>query len=428
MNSGLGINIAGHINGDFGLAQGVRSSIKAIEAAGIPFVLNNLHIPNASNSDTIYTNFSVNNPYPINFIHTNPDWLNRGINQRLFPILKSEYFRNRYNIGFWVWELPKFPSEWEFAFNYFDEIWTASGYCRDSISMVSPIPVLRMAHSLDLSIPSLGRESLGFPKDKFIFLFTFDFHSSFERKNPLAIIKAFKLAFGTTNEDVLLFIKFYNSHHYPDQREQLQAASANCSSIKLIDKCLTRDELNSLVYNCDCYISLHRAEGFGYTMAEAMYYGKPVIATAYSSNLDFMSVSNSFLVKYDLVTTSKDYGCYSQGSIWANPDIDHAAKLMHQVVDNPQEAKKVGNRAATEIKSLLSPATLGQRIRNRLDDIMKIKNIPNSTTTDKIFSTKIDNQSYESLAWMKTTKKIYRELKQSQIHLQDAQSKLSIKK
>ena len=428
MDYDLGINIAGHINGDFGLAQGVRSSIKAIEAAGIPFVLNNLHILNASNSDTTYNNFSVNNPYPINFIHTNPDWLNRGINQGLFPIIKSEYFRNRYNIGFWVWELPKFPSEWEFAFDYFDEIWTASGYCSDSISMVSPIPVLRMAHSLDLSVPLLGRESLGFPKDKFIFLFVFDFHSSFERKNPLAIIKAFKHAFGTNNEDVLLLIKFYNSQSYPHQREQLQVASAHYSSIKLIDKHLTKDEINALVYNCDCYISLHRAEGFGYTMAEAMYYGKPVIATAYSSNLDFMSVNNSFLVKYDLVTTSKDYGCYPQGSIWANPDINHAAQLMQQVVNNPQEAKKVGNRAAKEIKYLLSPVTLGERMRNRLEQIEKMKNSPNSKTPDHILFTNIDNQSYQSLAWMKTTKKIYRELKQSQIKLQETQSKLNIKK
>ena len=126
-----------------------------------------------------------------------------------------------------------------------------------------------------------------------------------------------------------------------------------------------------MVDNCNCYVSLHRAEGFGLTMAEAMYYGKPVIATAYSSNTDFMNVGNSFLVKYDLVETTEAYGLYPKGSIWAEPDIDRAGFLMQYVFQNYPQAQQVGARSAKEIRSLFSPEVIGQKIRHRLEYISR---------------------------------------------------------
>lgn len=371
LNNTLGLNIAGHIKGDFGLAEGVRSTVRAVESVGIPFVLNNLHLEGAPQTNNRYTNFSQNNPYPINLVQTNPDLITRVISQDSNN-LSSKYFQGHYNIGFWSWELLKFPDCWYSAFDLFDEIWTPSNYCVEALAAVSPIPVIKIPHSIDLPIPTLDRASLGLPQDKFIFLFMFDFHSNYQRKNPLAVIEAFKQAFSNSNNDVMLIIKFHNGEYYPQYLEELHVSKANYPSIHLISKHLLKEEVNALVNNCDCYVSLHRAEGFGLTMAETMFYGKPVIATGYSSNIEFMNVGNGFLVKYDLVTTTEDYWPYLKGSIWAEPDINHAASLMNYVFHNYNQAKLVvGTRASQDIKYLLNPKTIGQKIKNRLEYIMK---------------------------------------------------------
>jgi len=188
----LGINVAAHINGDFGLAEAARSSLKAMQAVDIPFAINNLSIHTVSQTDTTFTDFCVDNPYSINLIHTNPNWIRHGLYGGVFPNFSGEYFKDKYNIGFWFWELPKFPAEWEFAFDWFDEIWTASRYTLESIATASPIPIIKIPLCIDISQPSLTRKDLGLPEDKFIFMFIFDFGSSFERKNCLATVQAFQ--------------------------------------------------------------------------------------------------------------------------------------------------------------------------------------------------------------------------------------------
>jgi glycosyltransferase involved in cell wall biosynthesis len=370
LNSSLGINVAGFVKGEFGIGEGMRANLRSLEAARIPFAINNFHIDWHRNLDATYREQDLvkDNPYPVNLVNFNPD----GI-ATFLESWGSNYFENRYNIGFWAWELPAFPPELQFGFNYFDEIWTFSNHAVEAISAVSPIPVIKVMPSLVFPPASLGREALGLPKDKFIFLFMFDSLSTFERKNPGAVVEAFIQAFGKFDRDVCLVIKFSNSQHYPRQRDEFKALAAQYPSVRLIEGHLMREEVNALVYNCDCYVSLHRAEGFGLTMAEAMYWGKPTIATAYSSNIEFMNVGNSFLVKYDLVTVAEDIGPYKKGNIWANPDIDHAAALMHYVFHNYQQAKLVGARAARETQSLLNPQTIGKQIRNRLENIIPAK-------------------------------------------------------
>ncbi|NEQ40752.1 MAG: glycosyltransferase [Okeania sp. SIO3I5] len=368
----FGINVAGHINGDFGLAEGVRSTLKALETTDIPVVMNDLPIITSPRSNTTYRDFSIDNPYPINLVHTNPNWVYQGYYGRVFPYFGIEYFPNKYNIGFWFWELPKFPEEWEFAFNIFDEVWAASKYTAESIAAVSPVPVIKIPLTVDLPQPKLTRKDLNWPENKFIFLFVFDFGSSFHRKNAMGSIKAFQNAFEKSQEDVLLIIKFTGDEHFPDQRKELDNLLEGWSSIMIVDRHLPREEVLAFLKNCDCYISLHRAEGFGLTMAEAMFYGKPVIATGYSSNMDFMNVGNSFLVRYELVTTTEDYGFYPKGSVWADPDVDHAAYFMKYVFENYQEAQKVGAIAAEDVRYLLSPETIGKKIKSRLEHLKKM--------------------------------------------------------
>lgn len=359
----FGVNISGYVNSEFGLGEGVRGTIRAVEAAGIPFVINNCTFNTMHRKmDSSYTDFSDENPYPINIIQVNVDMINTFISS-----VSPEYFKDKYNIGFWAWELPEFPKEWLSAFNLFHEIWTPSAYCVDAIAPVSPIPVLKVMYSISLARPSISKQSLGLPNNKFIFLFTFDFCSVFERKNPAAVIEAFKQAFGKDNEYVLLVIKFSNANYFPVELQKLLDLIEGFTNIKLIDNYLLKDELNALIYHCDCYISLHRAEGFGLTMAEAMFYGKPVIATAYSGNTEYMNINNSFLVKYSLVKLTEDHGPYKKGNVWAEPDIDHAAYLMQYVFNNYEEAKQLGIKGAKSINAMLNPKVIGEKIKSRLE-------------------------------------------------------------
>ncbi len=366
MNQNLGINIAGYINGEFGVGEGVRANIRAVEAANIPFSINNFTRSPHRNQDTTYQKFSPDNPYPINLIQVNADEVNTFLKHS-----GSSYFQNRYNIGFWAWEIPEFPQKWQPVFDNFHEIWTYSNYCAETISLVSPIPVIKIMPSIELPPSYLNRQSLGLPENKFIFLFIFDFSSLIERKNPLGAIQAFKQAFGE-DEHVLLILKSSNSAKNVQDLALLKSAIGNSPNIQHLDGYLSKTEINGLLYNCDCYLSLHRCEGFGLTMAEAMFYGKPVIATGYSSNTEFMNVGNSFLVKYKLIPLDADYGPYKKGNIWAEPDTEHAAYFMRQVFHNYSEAQQVGAIAAQDIKTLLSPKVAGQRIQKRLEYIQHI--------------------------------------------------------
>jgi glycosyltransferase involved in cell wall biosynthesis len=410
LNRSLGINIVGHIKGEYGLGEAVRANIRSIEAAQIPYTLKDISVDWHRNLDDTYTDFSDDNPYPINLIQINPA-------AELYNIIGDEYFRGRYNIGYWAWEMLDMIPGWEPAFGLFDEIWTLSNHCAESIAAVSPIPVIKVMPSLVLPQPFINRELLGLPQEKFIFFFMFDFHSTTARKNPQGLIEAFQKAFGKENKNVLLVIKFSNSKYHPEQRVQLNELVEGYPSIKFIDGHLKKEEVNALLYNCDCYVSLHRAEGFGLTMAEAMFYGKPVIATAYSSNIEFMNVGNSFLVKYQLVPNADDYGSFPKGSsIWAEPDIDHAASLMQYVFHNYEQAQQVGAIAANEIKSLLSPLVIGKKIKRRLEYIMKFSNRIKEIQAEKTW------WESQAQAWKKTAYQAQMELIVAQSQLKETKS------
>jgi glycosyltransferase involved in cell wall biosynthesis len=213
----------------------------------------------------------------------------------------------------------------------------------------------------------LARARVGLSADRFVFLYLFDFHSYAERKNPLGLIQAFKKAFGD-QEDVELLIKCSHSSFAPRTLALLRQACSG-SNIKLYDGVLAREAVYGLMAICDCYVSLHRSEGFGLTLAEAMNLGKPVIATAYSGNVDFMTSSNSFLVNYGLVEIERDYGPYKKGGIWAEPDLNHAAQLMRHVYEDQGEAATVGQRAREDVWRLLHPSAVAGIMRDRLSRV-----------------------------------------------------------
>jgi Glycosyl transferases group 1 len=358
----FGVNVAGYFDSEKGVGEAGRSAARALEVSSMPYVLNNVIDSGSVNIYSTGFSFTDDNPYNVNLIHVNADQV------PLFAAAKGdEYFQDRCNIGYWFWELSQFPQEWYSSFQLFDEIWVASSFIQDSLARVSPVPVVRMPLALPPVPPidhDLNRSDFGLPIGIFIFLFMFDFASVFERKNPLGLIKAFTMAFGDQS-NVLLLIKVLHAGSYPSELDVLKAACST-SNVRILDRVLSRPEINTLISISDCFVSLHRSEGFGFSIAEAMLLEKPVIVTAYSANMDFTTPANSFLVKYKLTEIDRDYGPYRKGWVWADPDLDHAAELMRYAYENRDVCIETGRRARKEILQLFHPTVAGKQMQERL--------------------------------------------------------------
>jgi glycosyltransferase involved in cell wall biosynthesis len=202
-----------------------------------------------------------------------------------------------------------------------------------------------------------------------IFLYMFDVSSQSERKNPRGAIEAFRRA-RFSHDDAALVLKFTNAEY---DREAVRAlhAQADGLHVQFLDGYLHRDELCNLLATADCYFSPHRSEGFGLTMLESMALGKPVIATAYSGNMDFMNAGNSFLLPYRLTTLERDYGPYMRGATWADPDLDEAARLMRLMVEHPDEGLARGRMAQEEVQRERHPSATGRIVLERLETIRR---------------------------------------------------------
>jgi glycosyltransferase involved in cell wall biosynthesis len=246
------------------------------------------------------------------------------------------------------------------------ELWAPTTHIQKALTKVVSIPVIPMLPAITLpSFTPLSRKELGLNEDEFIFLFVFDLASIMERKNPLGLIRAFKLAFASMPK-IKLVLKVSRAKNYPEEIKLLREAIEG-ANIYLDISDMAREKVTALMNSCDCYVSLHRAEGLGLTIAEAMLLGKPVIATAYSGNLDFMDDNTSLLIKYDRVELDQDYLPYQKGWHWAAPDEKDAAEKMRWVYENHASAKLLGEAAKLKLNDLLSPKRAGERMIARLD-------------------------------------------------------------
>lgn len=278
------------------------------------------------------------------------------------------FFRNRYTVGAWAWELDEFPPYNE-AFDVVDEVWAGSEFARDAIAQRTSKPVYAVPPPVTVAPvdSAISRRSLGLPGG-YLFLFAFDYLSVPKRKNPLGLVDAFCAAFAP-GEGPTLVLKTINGDKLPDARATLRAAAAERPDILLIEHYLSASERTALMGHADCYVSLHRSEGFGLTMAEAMGLGKPVIATGYSGNLTFMDEGNSYLVPFRRVRVGPDAAPYAADAHWAEPDLDAAASLMRQVWADPAAAALIGARAAHDIAAKHSPQARAELVTARLEGI-----------------------------------------------------------
>lgn len=356
-----GVNVYGYAYSESGTGQLVRSVVAALAAEGIPYAV----VPftrTVSRQQREFHDLGAAVPsFDTNLLCINADPL-----PIFFDDMREHIPPHARNIGLWAWEVDDLPAAMARNESYVDEVWGISSFTAAALSRSLTKPV--SAFPLPVVVPEVRprtRAELGMPEG-FLFLFCFDYDSVFRRKNPLAVVAAFRQAFGD-RPDVALYIKTNNAERHEAEDEELRAAAAGRSNIVIRDGYVSSDDYFSMLAACDCYVSLHRSEGFGFTVAEAMAVGKPVISTAYSSTLEFANESNSFLVPVQLTEVGDDAAPYPPRSRWAEPDVAVAAQQMARVYADPNAAAIVGARARADIELLHSPRARGPLLRRLLE-------------------------------------------------------------
>lgn len=355
------VNLIGLLNDPRGIgqvAQGIRACLSELEMSCIELDVSDmaggLLIQPVSTRVEGRLNISVLNP---------------GETHWVYEKFGKDSYKGSYNIGHWSWELNNsVPHGWKQSVQLFDELWAPSTFICKTFAEHFQLPTFTFSPIVrHRANQAYVRTDFGLNDDEFVFLFICDFKSIAERKNPLATVRAFKEAF-CPKDNVRLLLKLSSGNEEPAYLQRLQSECEQ-ANILLIDEIMPREKIDSLFSLCDAYVSLHRSEGFGITLAEAMLAGKPVIATAWSGNLDFMNEENSYLVKNKLIELDQNYGPYMAGEFWAEPDQEHAAQLMRQVFENRFAPDPRIHSAKNLIETNYSLSALTSLIADRLQAV-----------------------------------------------------------
>lgn len=362
----LGANVVGYFRADLGIGESARCMARAMAAAALPHALVDLRLPckNPMGDGTFAARLQADNPHPVNIVHVDPPGM-RDLDHHH----GAAFRRGKHTVGYWAWELPEFPDAWIHFADYCDEVWAPSRFAAEAIAEKVPVPVLAMPHAIAFERPEGDfRAKFGLPADKFLFLFLYDLNSYSARKNPGAVLEAFRRS-GLAERGAALVIKVHNAAGNPADFARLQAEAEALPGTTLIPATLSRREIYELESACDCFVSLHRAEGFGLAVAECMYLGKPVISTDWSATAEFVTAENGCPVRCSLVTLDRNHGPYAKGQTWAEADVDHAAEWMRRLCADRALAAQLGAAGRRTIEERFSPAAIGARYRRRLEAI-----------------------------------------------------------
>ncbi|MFQ5964295.1 MAG: glycosyltransferase [Candidatus Scalinduaceae bacterium] len=357
-----GVNLWGYFEVLMGISELSRCLLDAFRQTGIPLTL--INIPSECHENVnpekiqhLNKYFTQNNIYKINLITANADQL-----PHIYEHFGHVKFKDKYNIGFWAWEIQGyFP--FKASFDLVDEVWSFSDFACHTYRKYTHKPVTKILYPFKsnwnyIIEPEVVRKRYNISEEDFAFIFSFDFHSSFERKNPDGIINAFLKAFEKDKKAKLIIKSIHSQYHSTNQKyiKNLINNSGN-GNIIYIDKGFSREDYISLVNASDCFVSLHRSEGLGIGILEAMCLGKCVIVTKYGGNMEFTTSENSLLVDYKLTPIKQDFGPYKKGELWAEPNIDQCVEYMRTVYENRETAKTMGEKASNYVKNISSMAT-----------------------------------------------------------------------
>jgi glycosyltransferase involved in cell wall biosynthesis len=357
---GFPIAIAGLFSTMSGIGEGARLAYDALDAAGMA--------PAAFDISAAFGQAEIEGRprRPIEpgsggtlVIHHNAPFLPHAL-----WALGRARVRGRRVIGYWAWEFPRIPDAWRPSLRYLHEVWVPSELARVAVSSATDLPVHVVPHPLPPPAITPGmRARLGLPADTLIVLTAFHMGSAFTRKNPLAAIAAFRRAFGDA-PDRILAIKLIDHGASPIARAELERAVAGASNIRLINVMLPPADMAGLIDAVDIVLSLHRSEGFGLVPAEAMQLGKPVVATGWSGNMDFMNERNSAPVSYDMVPVHDPYdrAFLYDGQLWADAHVDDAADWLRRLAVEPELRRRLGETARIDIARQLSPESVARTV------------------------------------------------------------------
>ena len=359
-----GIDVTGFLTTESGIGEAGRTTVESLRTAGVT-------VSTINYTDTLSR---TSHPFVVDDVSRHRTLL-MAVNADHLPVVRERmgehFLRDRYVIGQWFWELEKAPEWYARAFGYVDELWAPTRFIERMLRDSAPENVVVTFVPLPVTPPqidtSVSRADLGLD-DRFTFLFAFDFLSVMKRKNPLGLIEAFTRAFAP-GEGPHLVIKAINGDHRPAESGRLILAASQRPDITVVDRYLPRTHTSALMAHADCYVSLHRSEGLGLTISESMSLGTPVIATAYSGNLDFMDDTNSWLVPWTRTAVGEGAEGYDPRATWAEPDLEEAARTMRHVWENQDEARAKGIAARDTILKEHTPAVSGAIMKDRLMQI-----------------------------------------------------------
>ena len=361
----FGVNLIGDIRAEIGLGQSMRLVANELELSRYPFGIYDFQLGgNVRRRDASWNcRIREDYPYAVNLFHVNPQEVALA-----YLYLNKDIWKNRYNIAFWLWELEEFPEEYVETLKFFDEIWTPSEFASNSIRKVTDKPVHTIPYYvLATADEQFNRAYFKLPEDKFLYLIMYDTNSTMARKNPVGGINAYKKAFPQENENVGLVVKVNNATENDLQviREQI----GNYQNVYFITQTLDKVQVNSLIADVDVFVSLHRAEGFGLVMAEAMLLGTVCVATDWSSNTEFMNEECACMVPYRKMEIRETSGNYKKGYVWAEPDIDVASAYIKRLYEEPVYYRQLVKHARKSIGEILGKERIVKMVEGRLEEI-----------------------------------------------------------
>ena len=340
-NSAPDVDVIGYLRLALGLGEAGRLTLRSLvrtglKVRGLETSLNSSSSRNDTSCESLLVEKST---APVQVFNINADQLGQVI-EHFGPALRSDSYR----ILIPFWELSNLPDAWVNAFQHVDEVWAPTRFIQTMLMRKINKPVIRMPLCLEFEPPApVERSRFNLPADKALFFFAFDFFSFQERKNPLAVVEAFRRAFRQKGQatPAALVLKTLNSEIVPEQGQALRDSLRDDPDILLIEQTLSREDTLALIGCCDCVVSLHRSEGLGLLIAEAMVLGKPVISTDYSGTTDLVSPETGYPVDYKLIPVKEGDYPFHEGQRWADADLDHAAWQMRQVFNGTSVARKV---------------------------------------------------------------------------------------
>ena len=362
-----GANLVGYAFGEFGRGEDVRMVARSLDVMQVPFGIIDQDSGSHGKGDISVAHWVVDGPrFDTNIFLINAD---------LFPYLPfklgNDFCVGRRNIGYWAWELSKWPTEFELALDMVDEVWAISEFVAESVKTRARVPVITMPNAV--TVPQLGggftKLRYGLPEDSFVFYFIFDAASHLDRKNPVAVVRAFNVAFSDKETKVHLLLKTMNVELGIPLWEELQKEVAGNARITILTDRMSREEVLGLNLACDAFVSLHRSEGFGRCVAEAMAYGKPVIVTNYSGTRDFAREGTACIVDYHLVPVPAGAYPFCDNQVWAEPDIGHAAALMRSLVDDELYRREIALAGQKFVLENFNEKSIGALYAKRLEEI-----------------------------------------------------------